>query len=643
MVSEFEDINQKSFCHENFSSVKRINIFFGINGSGKTALADCITRRSRNPVCFNTEFVKNNILLSENELVKGVRLKVGRQVNTEKKIQKLNNTISNLVETNRAISESLKASNESLHNILDLQLRQAKREFKTQKIHQKVNASECPVQALKKWIDDIDGTLPSNFENISEIESSISKTNQEFFEFRKDLNDINKLNLKKLRNMLAQTVLIPNTKLSKKVIEWLKTGIDLHNLNDNNDSQKICLFCHNTFDSKAVQIRIKPLITSQYSNFLDELYTARKTVLMLTENLNLNDLAERDFSPLKDTLEKILEMINQKILKTDEEIEIDNNLIDRFNVTCKLLVERTQDLKEKIDYLQKIKNSAEQYAKSWVGKQLLENEKYQKLEQRIESLEKKSQSNKHIIEADQKEIENLKAQESDLTTFKDICNEKFKSIGLRLKLEIDPQEEGYMIREISNIPLHLNDLSEGEKRILAFIEFFYQMRDDASGLKSNIDTIIIDDPITSLDAENSYEIIEMINSLISKVDTSESKHQLFIFTNSSQAFHSIGFKKDNLSRWCIEKDQFGKSHIREIGNEEFLNFSNYYKELFLEVGKLAFEKKSELETNDNAIFYCNKARLLFESHAYTNYNIANATSAKTNFNKLIVNYNIPDD
>lgn len=53
--------------------------------------------------------------------------------------------------------------------------------------------------------------------------------------------------------------------------------------------------------------------------------------------------------------------------------------------------------------------------------------------------------------------------------------------------------------------------------------------------------------------------------------------------------------------------------------------------------------RSNVESQNNGLLYCNKARILIESHAYSNYNIANATSAATNFSTLMEVYNIPSE
>lgn len=136
--------------------------------------------------------------------------------------------------------------------------------------------------------------------------------------------------------------------------------------------------------------------------------------------------------------------------------------------------------------------------------------------------------------------------------------------------------------------------------------FFYQIRDKKDEIKSNIDYIVIDDPITSLDMENSYEIIEMINDLIKEVNTEKVHSQLFIFTNSSRAFHDIGYfdvKQQIIKRWVISKDMDGRSHVESVENDAYLNRSDYYKEIFNEVANFAFQPKREIESRDNGLFY----------------------------------------
>lgn len=200
----------------------------------------------------------------------------------------------------------------------------------------------------------------------------------------------------------------------------------------------------------------------------------------------------------------------------------------------------------------------------------------------------------------------------------------------------------------SDETLSRDDLSEGEFRLLAFLHFYYDLFDDTSrNLRNNFNTVIVDDPITSLDANNRYYITELINDCIKLA--MENQIQLFIFTHSSLDFHNFGYldrsKKNNsgnpkLAYWRINKNELGNSEVVMQDANELRNYSDYYKSLFQSVTEFALISKARINEEQNFIHYGNQARLVFESHARSHYSIENVTNSA--LNQLIEVYNIPE-
>lgn len=648
MLNELNNINMKSFKAENVRGLKKINCFFGINGAGKSALSTYITHLSDKCMCFNSDFVEKNMLVEESNdaLINGVKLKIGRQVEDKKKIESIKTEKESLIQEYDKASKELSQNKETLYRILTLQLRGAQKQFNTQKIHQKINAREDPVKALEKWRGEVSPKLEIKYNNVSEIDRKIDQVETQKNTVNMYLSQIKRVDFKQLESDLEQVIVKPNSKLSKDILNWLENGLKLHHIsNDKKDIQCVCLFCGNKFSSKEIARKYIPLIKSEYSLWLDRCENTKEKISSLIDSLSNNYPLEDIYNNTRTILEEILDILNEKIEKPEIKLSISVEEKNKFNENVVQAQQLLKKYKGKFDNLQQIKQRTENYVKNWIGQALIDNDECDVLQNKIKTIQVQLKNNKQKQEKLDKEIVTIRARQSNLIEFPKICNTKFKSLGLRLKLEVDPTESGYLIKEINDIPLHVSDLSEGEKRILAFMIFFYQIRDKKDEIKSNIDYIVIDDPITSLDMENSYEIIEMINDLIKEVNTEKVHSQLFIFTNSSRAFHDIGYfdvKQQIIKRWVISKDMDGRSHVESVENDAYLNRSDYYKEIFNEVANFAFQPKREIESRDNGLFYCNKARILIESHAYANYSIANATSAKKNFNSLIDAYEIPD-
>lgn len=643
---ESNRITSKSFQNEEVPQFDRVNVLFGINGSGKTALAKFIIDHSGNPCFFNTDFVENNILLEDNKnIVSGVKLKIGQQASDELKIQQMSKQIASINQEKDKQGRDLKQEKENLFEILDNELKRTKRAFKTEKIHQKSNANDDPVSALDKWINEADMNSKKEFNNISELDGSIAEIDQKIYLYKSYIDNVKNVNFKELKQELERKVIKPDSEISQVIISWLRQGLKIHNLTDMNKEKERCLFCGNEFDSKKLFKRLELLIKSDYSAFIDELNLKKEKIQSVNTALDNIGSKQLVFIDTKNILDELMSYLNKKMARTEQEIELPISLTEKFNKNYKKVKKLLVNSINKRDELQKIKQRTEEYAKSEIGQQLRKNSLCIDLKKNIFKLQSQIGIQKSKIIELKKEISDIKSKQSDLNGFRDICNCEFKSIGLRLKLEIDVENKGYLVKEINGLPLRVSDLSEGERRILAFMVFFYQMRSNESEIKENIDNIVIDDPITSLDMENSYEIVEMINDLIKKI-SNESSHKLFVFTNSSRAFHDIGYfdvQQNKVKKWNVFKDLDGHSHVKRLDIQEGLNRSDYYKQIFKEIAQFAFENKRELENSNNAVFYCNKTRILLESHAYANYEINDATSNRNNFGQLIDDYNIPNE
>lgn len=649
MITNLTDINKKSFHQESIIGLKKVNCFFGVNGAGKSALANYMLDSDKeHAICFDTKFVENNMLVtdSNDSVVTGVKLKISEQVADQNRIYTLNSQIKDFEKSINDNNQKILQSKNTLYNILNMQLQEARVQFQVNNIHQKTNAKLNPVEALNKWLQESKLTTTIELNNASDINKKIKNLQVNINYQSTILSKIARINFKELKKDLETIVIKPNSQVSQVFIAWISQGLTLHKISENRPAEmKKCLFCGNTFNSEDIAKKYFPLIKSEYNRWINRCNNKKLELSSLIEDLTRNYPSDGLYLEIRNILKSISELLEEKIQDTEKSTQIPINLRSKLNNIVFSMNKSLQKNTEDYDDFQQIKQRIEKYAKSWIGQKLRDNKACSKLKANISNLEKENSDTNSKIEKIRTDIESIKAKQSDLMPFLNLCNHKFKNIGLRLKLEIDSNELGYLIKEINNTPIHVSDLSEGEKRILAFLIFFYKMRNTKDDIKQNVKYIIIDDPITSLDAENSYEIVEMINELIRQIQSISGDIQLFIFTNSSRAFHDIGYfdpKQKIVGRWAISKNENGMSKVTHIENNDFLNRSDYYKQIFQEVASFAFLSRNKVEELNNGLFYCNKTRILIESHAFSNYNITNATSADKNFSSLIHVYNIPD-
>ena len=121
------------------------------------------------------------------------------------------------------------------------------------------------------------------------------------------------------------------------------------------------------------------------------------------------------------------------------------------------------------------------------------------------------------------EINKLKEKQSKYTDFMEFLNYVLKNLGIQIKLILD-------------------DISEGEKNLLSLLYFYFELYNDnkQTKLKKEIELIVVDDPISSLDDANKFYVLEIIKKLLR-----EKKIQIFVLTHSWDDFCQMSYHFKN--------------------------------------------------------------------------------------------------
>ena len=103
----------------------------------------------------------------------------------------------------------------------------------------------------------------------------------------------------------------------------------------------------------------------------------------------------------------------------------------------------------------------ESVAKSWIGKNLLNNETANTIiPEKLKKIKKKISENNEVISTNIEWILEQKSTSSDLEPFAQLVNNHFKLIGLELSLKVNANDDTYkIIHHNSNIRLLAKDLS----------------------------------------------------------------------------------------------------------------------------------------------------------------------------------------
>lgn len=282
----------------------------------------------------------------------------------------------------------------------------------------------------------------------------------------------------------------------------------------------------------------------------------------------------------------------------------------------------------------------ENVAKSWIGQELSNDASIQDLMQKTAKLSEEIIELQNISHDNSQWIEDLMRKGSDLHPFEELANQELKQSGFGIELRTDSDNQHYGVwHRTDNVKLELKHLSEGERRFLAFIHFYYDLFIKPNEtIIQGVDMVIIDDPITSLDSDNRFYLTEFINSFIKfgiKHDI-----QIFVLTHSSQDFHNFAYNADSKkTKWFkIIKNNTGESEIELLGAEDRKNYSDYYQTTFKDL--FMFAQLSAGKLNDSYLSYGNKARMIFESHARSHYKIE--YTANKEYRSLKQYYEVPD-
>ncbi|KWU03337.1 hypothetical protein AEL95_07965 [Lactobacillus crispatus] len=204
MITNLTDINKKSFHQESIIGLKKVNCFFGVNGAGKSALANYMLDSDKeHAICFDTKFVENNMLVtdSNDSVVTGVKLKISEQVADQNRIYTLNSQIKDFEKSINDNNQKILQSKNTLYNILNMQLQEARVQFQVNNIHQKTNAKLNPVEALNKWLQESKLTTTIELNNASDINKKIKNLQVNINYQSTILSKIARINFKELKKI----------------------------------------------------------------------------------------------------------------------------------------------------------------------------------------------------------------------------------------------------------------------------------------------------------------------------------------------------------------------------------------------------------------------------------------------------------
>lgn len=642
MITKLNNFTLKSFVgytNPNDLLFRAKNILFGYNGKGKSAIAIGIkdeflkdaTKKPENLRIFDRDYISKSLLLENSEdKIKGVEASFSKgDVDIEIKIKELEKLIikeDEIGKLDTGIAKLRKEIRTEIDKIHDSRKGEAniQRKSKDESVERVIELYKKDFQDAKKIEADEEKLIKINGDNA--IEKQIAQN-----------ENLRPINLSKIQtNLIEEVKVIFKEKFGEdisipeyEVVQWIETGLKLHKDGDN------CKFCEGKLDYSDVKSKIAEFKENKRHKATEKLKQFREQLQNLFESIkaiekesntyttNIGNEIEQHFSSIsekKQTIETLIISCQSKI----DNIEVQENF------DFELLAETLKELEVSISTISKTKNeqllelrkklnNLTTLVKGAIGLEILQSatikDKLQEVKDKETELKEKRENNKKK----QQEIQDLKQQKSLTKDFADFVSQILNDINISLKVELDTDNKNYIIKSTNeNATLTIKDISEGEKNLLALLFFYYELFADnkQQSVKPEIELIIVDDPISSMDDLNKFYILELMKNLLEL-----SNQQIFVLTHSWEDYCNLSYGRkaweDKTDKNGVEiKSKYATFEIRKSnGKSELIKSKNNdkpYKYLFKEIYKFSQKNEGQATTECEIFHYPNVIRRVFE-------------------------------
>ncbi|MDO6761736.1 AAA family ATPase [Tamlana sp. 2_MG-2023] len=665
MITKLNNFTLKSFVgytNPNDLFFRPKNILFGYNGKGKSSIAIGIKdeflkdtiKKPENLRLLDKDYISNSLLLENSEgKIKGVEASFSKgDVDIENKIKELEKQIISEVEiakleTNIADSRkniraeidtihdrrkgkvgiSKKSSSDSVERVIELY----KKDFQDAK---KIEADKEKLikiigdNAIERQIAQYDNLRTLNF---SKIPTTLIEQVKAIF-----------------TEKFGEDISIPEF----EVVQWIESGIKLHKEGDN------CKFCDSKLDYSDVKLKIaeykenkRHKATEKLKHFREQLQSLLDSIRIIekeskTYSTNIGIEVEQNFTEIAEKEGIIDSLITSCQLKIDN-IEIQESfdfvlLAETSKVIEESIFTLTKTKSEKLAELRRKQNNLTTLVKGAIGLEILKSstieEKRKEVKDMVVYLKEKRSNNKKK----QQEIQDLKHQKSLTKDFADFVSQILNDINISLKVTLDSDNRNYIIKSTNeNATLTIKDISEGEKNILALLFFYYELFADnkQQNIKPEIELIIVDDPISSMDDSNKFYILELMKNLLVLQN-----QQVFVMTHSWDDYCNLSYGK---KAWVDKKDKedneikskYATFEINKNNGKSTLvkskNLEKPYNYLFKEIYEFSIKSNEDLKTECEIYHYPNVMRRIFEE--WYGFKIGRDLNFTSNFQKQIEN------
>ena len=645
MLEDLDEFTRKSWVRYSGPAEKfaQYNIFFGENGQGKSSLACEIALQlntrfdvSRSSIAFfDRNYVKQAMLLRDSEsAIRGIRADFGEQnVAATKEVEAKKNHLTQIEEDLDDCRDRLQATEQKVNHEIDFIFKKIKGKSSIQNkrkesvIRKKDAWIEEYVKAKKRFPQQVFSDFVGDAGLEQQLEALGTFQIPSFMGFSEEETEA----LGKICLHSYDDLSIPST----KVIEWIKEGLDVHSKTANH-----CLFCGSgSLDISNIEERLQGFLNAESAKAEQRLNSAierlngissygiqfKSVVHALTSicsGIELNE-ASAEIDECCNQMKVYARELSEKAKDmgyphyfNSEEL---NYYIAKMDALVRKstarLAEEKKLLEEKVDNFSMLIKGAIGYEISQQASIEKGCQEYADIEEKIMTLESEAASLKN-------DIMQLEQSKMDISDFAAFLNDELEALSFPFRLTCNSKEKSYSIALADNNKnLTLDDISEGERNLLAFAFFFFSLYQDdkQERIKDELKAIIIDDAISSVDERNLFYLLSMLRHLL------KSGVQLFLFTHVWTDFTLLtahGINNETTKTWRIGK----------YGNSSQLSRCSSgttpYKELFAQVYEFSQMPETDPSFESVALHMPNALRRVLEEYLNFNSSVRATTSSQ---------------
>ncbi len=625
MITLIKLKNVASYINEReLKTDKKINLVYGLNGTGKTTLSNFLKDKSNSKfnncsisggesakiLVYNQEFINENFY-EKNDL-KGVFTISEPNVTAEENVKKAKAEIEKL-ETQEKVKKTALDEINGANGKKKKKLSEA-----TEKIWNIKTTFSGGDRILDYCLEGVKGSKDALFNHIKSLAKPLIKPTKTTDDLKKEISKIegdDAINLDTLQKIVLSGVIeIENDSIFDDVIvgnkdstvanlietfknsDWVKLGLS-YLPNEINETAS-CPFCQQKTVTKNLADEIKNYFDKTYEGKIDMLkrlqsqYQTIKNNIIALDSFLVNDYANAVKIELESLHTKLLTVLSQNIATIENKIKLPSN-----RVTLQSSSQALKDFNELIEKInQEITKHNEKIKNKKNVKDGIKKEFWEIMRLEYDAYISAYANDLKDLEKEEKEIDlSLQKIKDDIKAQRDIIKENqdktiniekaIEFINYQLALlglhgfEIKPFEDKFyrIVRDNESKP-EFKSLSEGEKMIISFLYFVELCKGKESETEEIQNKIIvIDDPISSL----SHNYIFNVAQLIKKEFFETSNYlQVFVLTHSMYFFHElckIHNKKDK-KLFRVVRGNDKSSSILEMTQDEIQNdYQAYWK------------------------------------------------------------------